>query len=129
MSRSARWQFRDSQVRHDRSVLAVMDDRIAAQHDVAELVLPQRAHAVHHPSHAEPGADFLGLARAGRSRADHLLQCDDVGVDIAKHLDDPHRDDAAVHPAAAVDVIGGNPNINHDTDDCRLKIEDSRIDD
>ena len=38
--------------------------------------------------------------------ADHFLQRDDVGVDVAQHLGDARRHRAAIHAAAAVDVVG-----------------------
>ena len=97
---------------------------MAAEDDVAELVLAQRAHAVHHPAHAEPGADLLGLPGAGRSRADHFLQRDHVGVDVAQHLDDARRLDAAVHAAAAVDVVGGDPDVSAQADRSLLALQD-----
>ena len=93
-------------------VLAVVHDRVAAEDDVAELVLAQRAHAVHHPAHAERRADLFGLPGAGRARADHFLQRDDVGVDVAQHLDDARRVDAAIHAAAAMDVVGGDADVD-----------------
>ena len=93
-------------------VLAVVHDRKAAEDDVAEEMLAQLPHRRHHPAHAERRADLLGLAGARRPRADHLLQRDDVGVDVAQHLGDPRRDDAAVHAAAAVDVVGRDPQID-----------------
>ena len=38
--------------------------------------------------HAQAGANLLRLTRAHRPGADHLLQRDDVGIDLAQHVDD-----------------------------------------
>ena len=60
----------------------------------------------HHPSHAERRADLLGVARRARSSADDFLERDDVGVQAGQHIDRSLRDRAAVHAAAAMDVVG-----------------------
>ena len=46
------------------------------------------------------------LAAAARPGADHLLQRDDVGVDLAQHRGDAIGPRAAIHAAAAMDVVG-----------------------
>ena len=65
--------------------------------------MPRRRH---HPSHAERGADLLDVAAAVRSGADHLLQRDDVGADVAEHAGDALGFGAAIHAAAAMNVVG-----------------------
>ena len=87
-------------------VLAVVHDRKAAEDDVAEEMTAQVPYRRHDPAHAERRADFLGLAGAGRARANHLLQRDDVGVDVAEHFGDAQRRRAPIHAAAAMDVVG-----------------------
>ena len=64
-------------------VLTVMHDWIAAQHDIAELMVPKRAHAVHDPAHAQRRANLFRLPGADRARANDLLQGNDVRVDVA----------------------------------------------
>jgi hypothetical protein len=106
-------------------VLALMQDGVSAEYDVAELMTPQRANGGHDPSHAETCADFFRLTGPGGPRAYNLLQGHDVGVDRSQDLDDPSRADAAIHPAAAMDVVSGYPDIRH----CRLTIADWRFTD
>src|SRR5829696_5237929 len=89
-----------------------MDDREAAQHDIAELVMALLPHGVHDPSQADRCADFRGLPRTAGSGADHFLQGDDIRIEVTYHLGDPRRNDAAVHPPAAVDVVSGNPDVD-----------------
>ena len=70
------------------------------------------AHRGHHPAHAERRADLFGLSGASRPGADHFLQRDDVGVDVAQDLDDARRRGAAIHAAAAVNVVGRDPDVD-----------------
>ena len=90
----------------------MVDDREPAQDDVAEEMAPEMPHRSHHPAHAERRADFLGLAGAIRAGADHLLQRDDVGVQFANHFGDARRHRPAVHAAAAMDVVGRDPDVD-----------------
>ena len=87
-------------------VLEVLRDRQPAQDGVAELVAAQLPRRRHHPAHAEQRAELLGVAAVVRSRADHFLQRDDVGVDRAEDGGDPLGAGAAVEAAAAMDVVG-----------------------
>jgi hypothetical protein len=48
------------------------------------------------------------MAAAVRPRADHFLECDDVGVDGAEHRGDPIGTSPAVEAAAAMNVVGGD---------------------
>ena len=96
----------ETHVRHDRRKAVARSD--AAGDDVAELVLPQRAHGSSQPCRAR--ADFLSCPRP-RACADHFLQRDDVGVDVAQHLDDARRR-LAIHPAAPV-RCGRDPDLGH----------------
>ena len=89
-----------------------MDDREAAEDDVAEEMLAQMPDRRHHPAHADRGADLLGLSGAGRAGADHFLQRDDVGVQLADHLGHARRHRPAIHPAAAMDVVGRDPHVD-----------------
>ena len=57
--------------------------------------LPRRRH---HPSHAERRAEFLGVAAAVRPGADHFLQRDDVGVDVAQDRGDAFGTGAPSRP-------------------------------
>ncbi len=86
-----------------------MDDRVATEDDVAELVLPQSSRRRHHPSHAKAGADFFRLPRSRRSGTDHFLERDDVGIDLTEDLDDSRAAHAAVHTAAAMNIVGCDP--------------------
>ena len=70
-------------------VFDVLRDREAAEDRVAELMSAQVSRRRHHPSHAERGAEFFGVAAAVRAGADHFLQRDDVGVDGAEDRGDP----------------------------------------
>ena len=49
------------------------------------------------------------MAAAVRPGADHLLQRDDIGVDRADDRSDPIGTGPAVEPAAAMNVVGGDP--------------------
>ena len=89
-----------------------MRDGKAAEDDVAEQVPAQVPHRGHHPAHAERRADLFGLSGAGRTGADHFLQRDDVGVDLAQDFGDPLRRGAAIHAAAAVNVVGGDSEVD-----------------
>src|SRR3954470_6466013 len=113
-----------------------MDDRVAAEHDVAELVPPQHAHAAHHPAHAEPRPDLLRLPGTRRPRPDDFLQRNHIRVDVPQHLDYPLRTHPAIHAAAPMDVVGRNPDTGHwrlASAECRLDwsvaIGECRIDD
>src|SRR5260221_11986320 len=59
-------------------VLRVLTDGIAAQENIAVLVAPELACRRHDPAHPQGRADQLAVARACPSRADDLLQPDDV---------------------------------------------------
>lgn len=93
-------------------VLDVVPHGEAAQDHVAELVAAQFAHRSHDPAHAERGADALGVSGGRPSRANHLLERDDVGVERPQHVGDAFGTGAAVESAAAVDVIGDDPEIH-----------------
>ena len=67
----------------------MVHDGEAAEHDVAEEVIPEMTHRRHHPAHAERGADLFRLSGAVGARADDLLQRHDVGVQRADDLDNP----------------------------------------
>ena len=103
---------RGSHVCHDRSYWLWWAIGNRLRTTLPNRWLPQMAHRRHHPAHAERGADLLGLAGAAGAGADHLLQRDDVGVDRAQDLDDARRHGAAIHAAAAVDVVGGDPHVD-----------------
>ena len=90
-------------------VLGAVDDRIAAEHDVAEEASSQVTGGCHHPAHAQRGADFLRVTTGGRPGADHFLQRDDVRLDAADDLRDSLRAGAPVEATAAVYVVGGHP--------------------
>src|SRR5262249_41330815 len=77
----------------------------------AEEMLPEVAGDRHHPAHAERGADLLGLPLAARTRAHHLLQGYDVRVELADDLGDARWHRSPVHSTAAMDVVGGNPEV------------------
>jgi hypothetical protein len=67
---------------------------------VGETVpLPGRAHG---DLHAQPLGQAQGLG------PEHLLQADQVGVDLLQHLRDAVEIDAAVEPRALVDVVAGD---------------------
>ena len=106
MRMSARWQQRGSHVRQDRSYWTCWRIGIVRQHHVAELMTAQMAHRRHHPAHAERRADFLGMTRVVRARADDFLQRDDVGIQAGEHVNRALRHRAPVHAAAAMDVVG-----------------------
>jgi hypothetical protein len=89
----------------------VLPNREPAQHDVAELVTPQLARRRHHPSHAERGAELFGVSGTRRAGADDLLQRDHVGVDRGEHGRDAVGTHPAVEPAAAMDVVGDDPQV------------------
>src|SRR5262245_62940041 len=55
-------------------VLTMVNDREAAQHDVPEEMVAQVPHGSHDPSHAQGGADFLGLTGAIRPRSNYFLK-------------------------------------------------------
>ena len=93
-------------------VVPVMDDRMAAEDDVAELMLPELSHRVHHPAHPERGADLRSLIDSRRTRADDFLQRDHIGVQLADHVGNARRDGAAVHAPASVNVVGRDPHVN-----------------
>lgn len=90
-------------------VFGVMENREPAQHDVAELMLAQSARRGHDPAHPERSPNLFDMARAARSRADHLLERDDVGVDGAQYRGHPIGSSPAVHASAAVNVVGHHP--------------------
>ena len=90
-------------------VLRVMEDRKPAEDDVAEQAAAQcRAGAMTQPmpSSAPSSSACPAKLRAG---ADDLLQRDDVGLDAADDVGDAVGTGAAVESAAAVDVVGGDP--------------------
>ncbi len=93
-------------------VVAVMDDREAAEDHVAEVVAAQHPHRMHDPAHAQGGADFLRLSGAAGAGADHFLQRHDVRLHVTDDVGDPRRHRPAVHAAAAVDVVGRDPQID-----------------
>ena len=70
-----------------------------------------RTGAITHPM---PRAAPISSAcpEPGRPGADDFLQRDDVGVDVAQHFGDACRRDAAVHTARAMDVVGGDAEID-----------------
>ena len=86
-------------------VLEVMRDRVAAEHGIPELMPTELACRRHDPSHAESGADLLGVADATRPCADHFLQRDDVGLDRVEHRRDAMGPRPAVESAASVNVV------------------------
>ena len=88
-----------------------MADRYPRQNDVAEEMAAQLARVPHDPSHAERCADELCVARAGPARADDFLERNDVGADGGEDLRDPVGPCPAVHAAAAMDVVGGVPQV------------------
>ena len=90
-------------------VLEMLRDGKPAEDRVAELMAAQQPRRRHDPAHAERGANLLGVPAAVRPRADDFLQRDDVGVDGAQDADDAFGPRAAVETAAAVDVVGGDP--------------------
>jgi flagellar capping protein FliD len=51
-------------------------------------------------------AKLLGVSGPRASRADDLLERDDVGVDVRQHPGDTFRPLAPVHADGAVDVVG-----------------------
>ena len=92
-------------------VLLVMLDRKVAEHDVAEERVAQMTGRRHHPAHAERGANLRRLPGLERAGADDFLQRDDVGVDRREHRGDPLRAGPPVEAAAAVDVVGDDPEL------------------
>ncbi len=89
-------------------------NRKPAEDGVAEEAAAKMASRRHHPAHAEQGAKLLGVAGAVRAGADHFLQRDDVGLDRPDHFRNTRGHRPAVEAAAAVDVVGGDPDCaNH----------------
>ena len=84
----------------------------AAEHDVAEEVSPQPSRRRHDPAHAECRAEFLGMARVARVRSDDLLERDHVGVDVGEHGGDSRRVDPSIEAPAAMNVVGGDAQID-----------------
>ncbi len=82
--------------------------REAAEHDVAELVVAQRARRRHHPAHAQRRAKLLGVAGMAGAGTNHFLQRDHVSADRLQHLRDALGPRAAVEPAAPVNVVRGD---------------------
>ena len=78
-------------------VFGVMDDGEPAENGVAELVAAPLAGRRHHPAHPQGRADLLDVAAAARPGADHFLQRDDVGVDVAQHGGDSLGPRAPIH--------------------------------
>ena len=90
-------------------VLGMVLNRQPAHHDIAEQGAAQVARRRHDPAHAEQRAELLGVPGRRLAGANHFLQGDDVGVDAADDLGDAGWIGAAVKAAAAVDVVGGDP--------------------
>ena len=84
----------------------MIGNRKPRQDDVAVLMIPVLTRRRHHPSHSQRRADRFRLAGAGVPRAQHFLQRDDVGLDVAEHTDDAVRTRPSIKPARAMDVVG-----------------------
>jgi len=90
----------------------VLNDREAAEDDVAEQMSAEMPDGGHDPAHPERRPDLLGLSGPQRSCADDFLQGDDVRIDGAQHLGDTKGRRAPVHAAAAVNVVRGDPDVD-----------------
>src|SRR5262245_6478659 len=86
-----------------------MQDGEAAQDDVAEQGSPQMARGRHHPAHAEERSKLFSVSGGAGAGTDDFLHRDHVGLDAPDHVGDTFGTGAAVETAAAVDVIGGDP--------------------
>ena len=51
-------------------------------------------------------ADLLDVTAAAQPRADHFLQRDDIGADVAQHGGDSLGPRAPIHPDRPMDVVG-----------------------
>jgi hypothetical protein len=51
------------------------------------------------------------MARSRQARADHFLQRNHIGIQVAQHVGDAKGHRPPVEPAAAVDVVGDDANL------------------
>jgi hypothetical protein len=90
-------------------VLLMMEDGKVRQHHVAEQCVPEMTGRRHDPAHAQRRPNVGGLALLKRTRANHFLERDDVGIDGRQDGGNALGTCTSVETATTVDVIGDDP--------------------